>query len=183
MKKFHRIGSIALAAAAALASVSALAVTVNSSYLNTTIKEIYGHLGKYTNPTVYWDRYACGESSLSAWACSANTISVGSAWLQGNEKKFGNYVTKEVIAHEWGHTIQYAKGINKKAPMQELQADCVGGTFVKYAETTLKYPSFISASVATARYYADYGVHGTPSQRDYYTRYGYAKSMTNCLAL
>ena len=104
-------------------------------------------------------------------------------FLQGQENSYGNYVAKFIIAHEWGHSIQFARGINKRAPMMELQADCVAGTFAKYAETNLRYAAFIESAVKSARAAADYSTHGTPSQRDYYSRYGYANGLSRCLSL
>lgn len=170
-----------LAIAAATAAVSLQAATVNSTYVQKSATEIRGQLGNYARPTVYMDQRACGEPQPSAFACSPYVISVGSSFLQGQENSYGNYTAKFIIAHEWGHSIQYTRGINRRAPMQELQADCVAGTFAKYAQVSLGYPSFIEAAVRSARAAADYGEHGTPSQRDYYARYGYANGFANCL--
>ena len=170
-----------VAAALALAAcASANAVTVTSSYVQSSASEISRLLGGYSQPRVYLNAYACGEQQLSAMACSPYVISVGSNFLQQQEA-YGNYVAKFVLAHEWGHTIQFNYGIRYQAPYQELQADCVAGSFAKYAETSLRYPSFIEASVRSARAAADYGTHGTPSQRDYYARRGYATSTNTCL--
>jgi predicted metalloprotease len=175
-----------LRAAAALAAVLCLlpagAVPVSSTYIQNSANEIRGQLGSYARPTVYVNQYACGEPSLSAFACGPYTISVGSSFLQGQENSYGNYVAKFILAHEWGHSIQFTHGIYKRAPMQELQADCIGGTFVKYAQTNLRYASFIESAVRSARAAADYAEHGTPSQRDYYTRYGYANGLSRCLS-
>lgn len=166
-------------ALAACSALSAHAVTVTSTYIQNSATEIRGMLGQYARPTVYVNQYACGERSLSAFACGPYTISVGTSFLQSQES-YGNYVSKFILAHEWGHTIQYTHGINKAAPYQELQADCTGGSFVKHAETKLRYAPFISAAVLSARAAADYGEHGTPSQRDYYARYGYSNGFNAC---
>lgn len=174
----HRLRVAAVLALAACAS--AQAVTVSSSYVQSSASEISRLLGGYSQPRVYLNQYACGEQQLSAMACSPYVISVGSNFLQQQES-YGNYVAKFVLAHEWGHTIQFNYGIRYQAPYQELQADCVAGSFAKYAETSLRYPSFIEASVRSARAAADYGTHGTPSQRDYYARRGYATSTNTCL--
>ncbi|MDT8999779.1 hypothetical protein RQP53_10915 [Paucibacter sp. APW11] len=169
---------LALLAAAPLAQAG----VVNNTYIQNSATEIRGQLGGYSRPTVYVDRNACGEGTPgSAVACSPYTISVGQRFLQGQENSYGNYVAKFIIAHEWGHTIQFARGINKRAPYQELQADCVAGTFAKYAQTNLRYPAFIESAVKSARAAADYSTHGTPSQRDYYSRYGYANGLNTCL--
>ncbi|AUH50950.1 hypothetical protein CXB49_09055 [Chromobacterium sp. ATCC 53434] len=166
---------------AALTGQAAVAMPINNSYVQASAGEIRGFLGGYSRPTVYLDQYACGEPQLSAMACGPYTISVGTGFLQQQENSYGNYVAKFILAHEWGHTIQFTRGINRQPPMQELQADCVGGTFAKYAETNLRYPSFIENAVASARDAADYGEHGTPSQRDYYSRYGYANGFSSCM--
>ncbi|WP_047249414.1 hypothetical protein [Chromobacterium subtsugae] len=171
----------ALAVAIAGQAAGALAMPVSNAYIQSSANEIRGQLGSYSRPTVYVDQSACGEGQASAMACGPYTISVGVGFLQQQESSYGNYVAKFILAHEWGHTIQFTRGINRQPPMQELQADCVGGTFAKYAEINLRYPSFIENAVASARDAADYAEHGTPSQRDYYSRYGYANGLNTCL--
>ncbi|WP_406850204.1 neutral zinc metallopeptidase, partial [Chromobacterium phragmitis] len=171
----------ALGAALAGQTGAALAMPVNNSYIQSSANEIRGFLGSYARPTVYVDQRACGEPQSSAMACGPYTISVGTGFLQQQENSYGNYVAKFILAHEWGHSVQFANNIYKQAPMQELQADCVGGTFAKYAESNLRYPSFIENAVVSARNAADYAEHGTPSQRDYYSRYGYANGFSACM--
>lgn len=172
----------AIAIALALLSMTQLAssVSVTSAYVSNSATEIRGMLGGYSRPTVYLNQYACREPQLSAMACGPYTISVGSQFLQSQESNYGNYSAKMVLAHEWGHTIQFSYNINLQAPYQELQADCTGGSFVKYAESSLRYSPFLAASVASARAAADYSTHGTPAQRDYYTRWGYANGVSRC---
>jgi len=172
-----------LAALLGLSLLAAHAVPITNTYLQNSANEIRGQLGSYARPTVYVDRNACGEPSPNAMACGPYTISVGTRFMQDQENTHGNYVAKFILAHEWGHSIQFTRGINKRAPMQELQADCVAGTFAKYAQTKLGYASFIESAVSSARAAADYGVHGTPSQRDYYARYGHANGLNTCLSL
>ncbi|MBP4044187.1 hypothetical protein J9978_08045 [Chromobacterium violaceum] len=171
----------ALGAALAGQAGAALALPVNNSYIQSSANEIRSFLGSYARPTVYVDQRACGEPQSSAMACGPYTISVGTGFLQQQENSYGNYVAKFILAHEWGHSVQFTRGINRQPPMQELQADCVGGTFAKYAETNLRYSSFIENAVASARDAADYAEHGTPSQRDYYSRYGYANGFNVCM--
>lgn len=165
---------------ATLAAATAQAATVNLSYIQRSATEINGLLGGLSRPQVYLDRNVCGTQPM-AEACYPNLISLGSQFLQGQENQYGNYVAKFIFAHEWGHTIQFAYGIRKPAPYQELQADCFGGNFAKYAQVSLGYPSFIESAVRSARAAADYGAHGTPSQRDYYARRGYATNVNTCL--
>ena len=111
-----------------LASLSSLVVAtpVNNSYIQSSANEIRGFLGGYARPTVYVNQYACREPQLSAMACGPYTISVGTGFLQQQENSYGNYVAKFILAHEWGHSIQFTNNIYRQAPMQELQADCVG---------------------------------------------------------
>lgn len=175
-KKFYAVIALALG----VASV-AHAMTVNATYINNTGNEIRGLFGRYSNPTIYVDRRACGESSLSAFACGPYTISVGTVFLQNAETRYGNYAAKAILAHEWGHTIQFTYNINPGKPYMELQADCAGGSFIRYAVDRLRYPSsFLTAAVSTARAYAG-GDHGTPAQRDYYTRWGYSNGVSKCM--
>jgi predicted metalloprotease len=159
---------------------TANSVPVNSTYINNSATEIRGQLGQYARPTVYINQNACGEPSPTAYACGPNIISVGSSFLQSQENQHGNYVAKMVMAHEWGHSIQFTYNINNGAPYNELQADCTGGSFIRHAQNNLGYPSFLAGAVSSARAAADYGEHGTPAQRDYYTRWGYANGMLNC---
>ncbi len=172
---------LALAALSLLTlTQTANAVTINSTYINKSAGEIRQQLGNYARPTIYLNQYACGESQLSAMACGPVIISVGSAMLQDQENRYGSYASKMVLSHEWGHSIQFQNNIRKTAPYQELQADCTGGSFVKFAQTRLGYASFLEASVSSARAAADYAEHGTPAQRDYFTRWGYANGVSKC---
>jgi hypothetical protein len=173
---------LAIAITLALCSLTqtAQAVTVTTSYINKTATEIRGVFGSMANPTVYINQRACGESGTpDARACGPYIISVGTSFLQTIENNHGNYAAKAVLGHEWGHSIQFTRNINQRAPYMELQADCAGGSFVKYAESSLRYSPFLAAAVSSARYYAG-GDHGTPAQRDYYTRWGYTNGTSRC---
>lgn len=161
-------------------TTAANSVTVTNTYVSSSATEIRGQLGGYARPTVYVNQYACREPQLSAMACGPYTISVGTQFLQTQESRYGNYAAKMVLAHEWGHSIQFTNNIRLNSPYQELQADCTGGSFIKYAVTNLRYASFLEAAVSSARAAADYAEHGTPAQRDYYTRWGYANGVANC---
>jgi uncharacterized protein len=151
------------------------AVTVNQTYISKTGSEISQEKGRYAKPTIYINQNACGEPSPNAMACGPSIISVGTQFLQSQESQYGNYAAKMVLAHEWGHSIQFAYGINLKAPYMELQADCNGGSFIRYAVNKLGYQPFLEAAVSSARAAADYSTHGTPAQRDAFTRWGYAQ--------
>ncbi|MET3135656.1 putative metalloprotease [Oxalobacteraceae bacterium GrIS 1.11] len=171
---------LALALALLSMSQTARSVDVSDAYISRSATEIRGQLGQYASPTIYVDQNACGEPSPNAMACSPTVISVGSQFLQDQESQYGNYVAKMVLAHEWGHTIQFSYNIDNGAPYNELQADCTGGSFVRYAKDNLRYASFLSGAASSARAAADYAEHGTPAQRDYYTRWGYANGVLNC---
>ena len=176
------LNKLALAAALAMLTLAptAYSVTVNSTYVNKTATEIRGQLGGYARPTIYLNQYACGERQLSAMACGPAIISVGSQMLQSQENSHGSYASKMVLAHEWGHSIQFQHNIRLASPYQELQADCTGGSFIKYAQTNLGYASFLTAATSSARAAADYREHGTPAQRDYFTRWGHANGVVKC---
>lgn len=179
MTHFKKIGLLIALACSAIAQ-TANAVSVTSTYVSKTGTEIRGQLGNYARPTIYLNQYACGERQLSAMACGPSVISVGSQFLQSQENNYGSYASKMVLAHEWGHSIQFTHNIRLSSPYQELQADCTGGSFIKYAQTNLGYASFLEAAVSSARAAADYREHGTPAQRDYYTRWGYANGVSKC---
>jgi hypothetical protein len=181
-RQVSRVAVRALVVASLGVCAVAQALTVSTTYIQNSANEIRGYIGQYARPTVYVDQKACGEPQLSAMACGPYIISVGKSFLQGQENSYGNYVAKFILAHEWGHSIQFTYNIRKQEPYQELQADCVAGTFAKYAETKLKMPKFIEAAVRSARAAADYKSHGSPSQRDYYSRYGYANDLNTCFS-
>ncbi|AMC33610.1 hypothetical protein [Janthinobacterium sp. B9-8] len=175
---------LALVLVMGLASISQSvnAVTVNQAYINKTGLEISQEKGQYARPTIYTNQRACGESTPRAMACGPYTISVGTQFLQSQENQHGSYAAKMVLAHEWGHSIQFTKGINLQAPYMELQADCNGGSFIRFAVNKLGYQPFLEAAVSSARAAADYGTHGTPAQRDAFTRWGYAQGdLRKCL--
>lgn len=179
MRTIKQLGLLSLLCMANFSHV-AQAATINSTYITKSSTELRGMLGSYARPTIYLDRYACGEGQLSAMACGPYTISVGSQFLQSQENQHGNYAAKMVLAHEWGHSIQFTRNIRLASPYQELQADCTGGAFVRHAQVNLGYTSFLAAAVSSARAAADYASHGTPAQRDYYTRWGHTNGVTKC---
>lgn len=179
MKKMKVVWALSLGLA--MLTQSAQAVKVTPEYIIASKAEMYPLFGGYINPAVYIDSYGCGEPELTAYACGAYRMSVGTAFLQGIETQYGHYTTKMILAHEWGHNIQAAKSINYPAPYAELQADCFAGAFINYASNYLGYSNFLNAGVSAVRAYAG-GHHGTPAQRDYYTRWGYAYGPENCMS-
>ena len=156
--------------------------TVNINYIKKTYPEIHQYLGSYTAPTIYINKPQCGETAIpDAYACDAYTIAVGTRFLQSQEDQHGKHAAKMIIAHEWGHTIQFSRNTQQRHPYMELQADCAGGSFIGFAVKNLGYSSFLEAAVSSARAAADFRVHGSPAQRDYYTRWGYSHGIQKCL--
>ena len=153
---------------------------MNNSYIQSSANEIRGFLGGYARPTVYVNQYACREPQLSAMACGPYTISVGTGFAAAG-KQLRQLRGQIHPGARMGplHPVhqQYLPPGADAGTAGRLR----GGTFAKYAETNLRYPSFIENAVASARNAADYGEHGTPSQRDYYSRYGHANGLNACL--
>ncbi len=91
---------------------------------------------------------ACGEASQvegPAFYCPRDeTIYVSAAWRTAIKQHLGDFPWVVVLAHEWGHHVEEQLGISASAAplltggvygiQLELEADCLAGVFVHYAE-------------------------------------------------
>jgi predicted metalloprotease len=144
----------------------------------------------YRNPTVHFYNsyvYQCGTtlSPNNSFACSGvyvGNIWFGTGWTQSLHNAYGDFGSGVVLAHEWGHEIQYYLGWTSRSGTigSELFADCLAGMYVRYGLTT-------SYKLNNSDYWEGYhtlralagGDHGTPQQRSDWYYYGYTTYNTN----
>lgn len=90
------------------------------------------------------------NSTTQVHCSTDNTIYLGIDQTWQNYVDFGDFGASFVIAHEWGHAIQYAVGLNEAVRayvlanpseqqaigiLQENQADCMGGAWARHVES------------------------------------------------
>ncbi|MET1255710.1 hypothetical protein [Aliikangiella maris] len=154
---------------ATLVSSSLMAAQVTRQYLDQTYNELRNWAGRYATPTLYVDQPVCTQD-MTAYACGQN-IQLGTRFLQSIENQYP-LAAKGIFAHEWGHSIQFRYNIYSQPPYQELQADCVSGSFAYVGENNLGYQGLFRSTQMSA-YNAGDPTHGSGSQRANYVRSGY----------
>ena len=99
------------------------------------------------------------------------SILFGSSLASKLLNQFGNIIPLwQVMAHEWGHQIQFALGdswLNAQtvAP-KELEADMFSGFYLMLAKNTPNVTTSVSAAFSLGDWsFNDPGHHGTPAQR------------------
>ncbi|BDD08049.1 hypothetical protein FUAX_04810 [Fulvitalea axinellae] len=111
-----------------------------------------------------------GSQSMNAIAYSSNVITFGENLYYDFLGKFGYYSAAGVMAHEWGHQIQYDYNFNGESRDMELEADNFAGYYLGHEggrELTWKESSgFFDALYSIGDYsYNSPSHHGTPAQR------------------
>ena len=98
--------------------------------------------GAYTSPHVMSPqdpspRTACGVvASDNAQYCNGDdTLSFGTTFLS-RAKNLGDLFIYDVVAHEWGHSIQYRANL----PFSELSAECLAGAALGGAAKAGTFP-------------------------------------------
>lgn len=96
----------------------------------------------YRTPTIYNDMrrygvYRCGSTQLTlsnAWACqNPFFITWDNAWFESyfNWNSGGDGAVAAILAHEWGHSVQWLLGIQLRYQLhREKFADCAAGAFL-----------------------------------------------------
>ena len=143
-----------------------------------TASEIRGLFGRYSNPTIYMDRRACGEQQLSAMACSPLHHQCRKLILQ-------NAKTPTAIMQR--KRFSDMNGVTRfSSPTTSIRSAIYGiaGRLCRWFVYSLcsRYSALsklLATAVSAARAYAG-GDHGTPAQRDYYTRWGYTNGVSKC---
>lgn len=80
-----------------------------------------GYMGRTIGPAAY-----CGLDM---------TVYVDVAWFATLDAAIGDFAWITIMAHEWGHHLQYLGGVSLPRKQLELQADCLAGAYARDAET------------------------------------------------
>ena len=155
----------------------------------------------------------CGEATEfdAAFYCPWDgTVYLAEPFLIDTVGPYGSGGLAQVIAHEWGHHVQSQLGIwssdlqdamdtrgatRTYGFIRELQADCLAGTYIRYADGRDTYaPRDVDAAVALlydeggdpdGASQGEPGAHGTPAQRVRFYLQGYytGETFSGCGAL
>ena len=149
---------------------------------NTTIKTFWRGTS-VASPTFRFVRNGTNWSSTyNAISYSTGKIYYGEGiFRDAKAKDASNLINVMILAHEYGHQLQYAFGLPSKkestARPNELEADGMAGYYLRrgYGKTTF---SSISTAYEFAYAIGDYsttssGHHGTPAQRRSAVRLGF----------
>lgn len=119
--------------------------------------------------------------SSRAWSCGGQRVTYddmkGNAFYCGGPRddyiaydagfllpqlneQFGSLTPSVVLAHEFGHAIQARAGVEAPSVVRELQADCLAGAWVAFAQRSSSDPVAIDASAL------DSSVRALPALRD-----------------
>jgi predicted metalloprotease len=132
------------------------------------------------------EAFYCGNQSTSLIVFSDNAINhIGD--------NYGREAVAAVVAHEFGHARQhlvsgYTSDKIWTAAVDELQADCIAGVYMRRATPFQLSESQVDKVSKFMRNIGDYIIterdwHGTPEMRSASFRYGYrAGDLNNCLA-
>lgn len=154
------------------------------------------------------DFRACDESTkglINAFFCPAEDLV---AWdravlLRLVHDKYGPIAVATVMAHEYGHALQYRLGTkagitrNTKSIVRELQADCFTGNYFRHlAEDASPYfrlstSEGVNAALSALYWVRDapgelsgrHGAHGTAFDRTYAFQLGFERTPKDCAAI
>jgi hypothetical protein len=122
--------------------------------------------------SAYWDANAL-------YCFDDQTILFDEAWLRDFHARFGPFAPAAILAHEWGHHVQWLTGTPAISSQAELQADCYAGIHLSATEETSPGTYVVGGDLATAlatffeigtkdyvasEWFAA-GEHGSPTQR------------------
>lgn len=155
----------------------------DTNFMNAQMTNIAAYW-KRTKPTLRFVSDAANQSSTyNAISYSTGKIYYGYAIFADAKSKGGNIVNVMILAHEYGHQLQYAYSLpsvnESTARPNELEADGFAGYYLR-RPTGYNQSSF--AAIASAYEFAqsigDYnttsaGHHGTPPQRRSAVRLGF----------
>jgi len=130
---------------------------------------------------------ACGENQIhgddvggSSYCPYTHTIYLVPDQLQHFYDAFGPASVAYVVAHEFGHAIQFAVDINISGAAQELQADCIAGVFIEEGSKRLGITRDDVVQMAQAAYSIGSKSHGSGPQRSYALLSGMGVTDTSC---
>jgi hypothetical protein len=151
--------------------------------MNSQMSKIAGMWGR-TAPTLrFVNDPSNPNSTYNAISYSTGKIYYGYAIYADAKNKGGNIVNAMILAHEYGHQLQYIFGLpsvsESTARPNELEADGFAGYYLRrpngYNQTSFAQ---IAAAYEFAQSIGDYqttsaGHHGTPAQRRSAVRLGF----------
>ncbi len=162
---------------------TALQTSADTNFMNAQMTRIAGLWGR-SNPTLrFVDDPSNFNSTYNAISYSTGKIYYGYAIYYDAKNKGGDMVNAMILAHEYGHQLQYIFGLpsvsESTARPNELEADGFAGYYLRrpngYNKTNF---SEIAAAYEFAQSIGDYqtsspGHHGTPAQRRSAVRLGF----------
>ncbi|MGL6128096.1 metalloprotease [Chryseobacterium artocarpi] len=157
--------------------------STDTNFMNAQMTKIAGLWGR-SNPTLrFVDDPSNYNSTYNAISYSTGKIYYGYAIYYDAKSKGGDIVNAMILAHEYGHQLQYIFGLpsvtENTARPNELEADGFAGYYLRrpngYNKTNF---SEIAAAYEFAQSIGDYqtnspGHHGTPAQRRSAVRLGF----------
>lgn len=157
--------------------------STDTNFMNAQMTKIAGLWGR-SNPTLrFVDDPSNFNSTYNAISYSSGKIYYGYAIYYDAKSKGGDIVNAMILAHEYGHQLQYIFGLpsvsESTARPNELEADGFAGYYLRrpngYSKTNF---SEIAAAYEFAQSIGDYqtsnpGHHGTPAQRRSAVRLGF----------
>lgn len=160
-----------------------LNATTDTKFMNAQMTKIASLWGR-SNPTLrFVDDASNPNSTYNAISYSTGKIYYGYAIYYDAKAKGGDIVNAMILAHEYGHQLQYIFGLptvsESTARPNELEADGFAGYYLRrpngYNKTQF---SEIAAAYEFAQSIGDYqttsaGHHGTPPQRRSAVRLGF----------
>lgn len=157
--------------------------SADTNFMNTQMTKIASMWGR-SNPTLrFVNDPSNPNSTYNAISYSTGKIYYGYAIYADAKNKGGNIVNAMILAHEYGHQLQYIFGLpsvsESTARPNELEADGFAGYYLRrpngYNQTSFAQ---IAAAYEFAQSIGDYattsaGHHGTPPQRRSAVRLGF----------
>lgn len=157
--------------------------SADTNFMNSQMTTIAGLWGR-TAPTLrFVNDPSNPNSTYNAISYSTGKIYYGYAIYADAKNKGGNIVNAMILAHEYGHQLQYIFGLpsvsESTARPNELEADGFAGYYLRrpngYNQTSFTQ---IAAAYEFAQSIGDYqttspGHHGTPAQRRSAVRLGF----------
>mgnify|MGYP004512753611 CR=1 FL=1 len=157
--------------------------STDTSFMNSQMTKIASLWGR-SNPTLRFVNDPSNyNSTYNAISYSTGKIYYGYAIYYDAKSKGGDIVNAMILAHEYGHQLQYIFGLptvsESTARPNELEADGFAGYYLRrpngYNQTSFTQ---IAAAYEFAQSIGDYqttspGHHGTPAQRRSAVRLGF----------
>ncbi len=163
--------------------LTSLQNSTDTNFMNSQMTKIASLWGR-SNPTLRFVNDPSNyNSTYNAISYSTGKIYYGYAIYYDAKSKGGNIVNAMILAHEYGHQLQYIFGLpsvyESTARPNELEADGFAGYYLRrpngYNQTSFTQ---IAAAYEFAQSIGDYqtnspGHHGTPPQRRSAVRLGF----------